>query len=471
MPTISLPTPGLTPGTGWATQLNVAINAINNEVDGRLGTAQLSETILKEVVPDGEISPVTRVFDVTAFGARGVGTDDTAAIQSAIDAMRANTSVGVSGGTLFFPPGEFVITAPLNLYRFSGTIKGSGLGTTPNYTLNPGNGTVIRWAGSNTEPMLYLRDYRVVLIQDLRLEGRTASRPTYGIQSDWKVGDSIGTNESLIVDRVRIGDWPWSTQGVNVSKVQAGIGFTGDNGNNDQFVIRDTHVMGCAVGADLPNTQSIWGQFENFHVGTATTAGIRTAAAIDGFNLTFDNCAIDIQSVSTAAITVHGWYSERSAKIFQAASGSISRLVVFGGKWLLQSGSISAGANFLEHPLVTAEAGVMLYGVEIITTLSPHPKLYLRGTGGGATGGTLLMSGCRTTMSTGDFDVASTGSNVLDVDIRTPTLDIHQRYTSATTLTSGQNRPVLSTDATDLTSAIALVNNLKSRLISSGQYS
>lgn len=45
MPTISLPTPGVTPGTAWASELNVAINSINNEVDGRLGPAQLDQSI------------------------------------------------------------------------------------------------------------------------------------------------------------------------------------------------------------------------------------------------------------------------------------------------------------------------------------------------------------------------------------------------------------------------------------------
>lgn len=74
MPTISLPTPGLTPGIGWATQLNVAINAINNEVD-----IQANELAI----------------NVTRFPS----------VQSAIDSAPA-------GATLFFPSTMSPVAVP-----------------------------------------------------------------------------------------------------------------------------------------------------------------------------------------------------------------------------------------------------------------------------------------------------------------------------------------------------------------------
>lgn len=51
-------------------------------------------------------------ISVTSFGAKGNGeVDDTIAIQNAIDA-----AVQVGGTTVSFPPGDFVITAPINIY-------------------------------------------------------------------------------------------------------------------------------------------------------------------------------------------------------------------------------------------------------------------------------------------------------------------------------------------------------------------
>ncbi|HEX5274976.1 MAG TPA: glycosyl hydrolase family 28-related protein [Candidatus Rubrimentiphilum sp.] len=65
------------------------------------------------------------LFDVTAspYGAKGDGThDDTIAIQSAINAAGAN-----GGGIVLFPPGHYLITAPLQV-NYSGIIvQGAGI--------------------------------------------------------------------------------------------------------------------------------------------------------------------------------------------------------------------------------------------------------------------------------------------------------------------------------------------------------
>src|SRR6185295_8517830 len=72
--------------------------------------------------------------NVRTWGAFGNGsTDDTAAIQSAIDALPAD------GGVLFFPPGRYLISASLNLPNKPVIIKGSGAG---NAFIGP-SGTVI----------------------------------------------------------------------------------------------------------------------------------------------------------------------------------------------------------------------------------------------------------------------------------------------------------------------------------------
>jgi hypothetical protein len=65
------------------------------------------------------------LFDVTAspYNAAGDGsTDDTSAIQSAIDAAGAN-----GGGIVLFPPGHYVITAPLQINYSGIIIQGAGI--------------------------------------------------------------------------------------------------------------------------------------------------------------------------------------------------------------------------------------------------------------------------------------------------------------------------------------------------------
>ncbi len=51
--------------------------------------------------------------DVTAYGAKGDGvTDDTAAIQSAITAVCGTYGHNIGGGTIFFPPGVYLVSQP-----------------------------------------------------------------------------------------------------------------------------------------------------------------------------------------------------------------------------------------------------------------------------------------------------------------------------------------------------------------------
>lgn len=424
------------------------------------------------VLPRPKRNPLTGWFHVDGYGAVGDGVaDDTAAIQAAIDASRSSTTAGVAGGTVYFPPGEYRITTSLNLYRFAGNLVGSGIGNSPVYTPNPGNASVIRWDGPTTESMIFLRDYKHVMICDLRLQGNDSSKPLYGIESKWLTGDSVGTNAQLSIERVHIGAYAYSSQGTNLGDMKNGIGFTGDNGNNDQFAIRDISISRCEIGIHIPNAQSIWGQIENVLIAVCSVAGIRSAAAFSGFNLNFDYCTVDIIGDSTANIVVFEWNSERSGKLYMG--NSTPRLIVYGGRWLLMAPNMAPGAVFVQQDWVTAGGCVHLYDLEISTQLAaPHPKIYIRGNGGGgANGGSFRMIGCKTTMTMTNMDIGSIASNVLDVVIESGQMSVHRRLTTTTTLGAADNRPALAAVATDLATAITLVNDLKAKMISSGHYS
>jgi len=77
----------------------------------------------------------TGVFSVLDYGATGDGeTDDTDAIQAAIDAA------AVSGGTVVLPPGDYLITAALemaNRVSLRGTVAGSEVTPFPGVTITP----------------------------------------------------------------------------------------------------------------------------------------------------------------------------------------------------------------------------------------------------------------------------------------------------------------------------------------------
>jgi hypothetical protein len=126
----------------------------------RIGYTRGDDAVLNSVtVKDSSISPYTPTagvgggdfatavrmagpgpwFDVThpLYGAKGDGsTDDTAAIQAAINACAANTR----SGTVFFPPGVYMISVPLT--SSSKSIRFSGSGANAISTIRPTVGFV-----------------------------------------------------------------------------------------------------------------------------------------------------------------------------------------------------------------------------------------------------------------------------------------------------------------------------------------
>lgn len=107
-------------------------------------------------------------YDVRDYGAVGNGTtDDTAAIQAAIDA-----TVATKGGTVFFPPGRFKLTSALDLGTFSRnflTLQGSGAGDM--FGANDLSGTTTLVQTSTTADGLSCYGTLGLTINDLRVAG------------------------------------------------------------------------------------------------------------------------------------------------------------------------------------------------------------------------------------------------------------------------------------------------------------
>lgn len=115
------------------------------------------------------------VFDVrsAAFGAVGNGsTNDTAAIQAAIDA--ATTATGARGGVVYFPPGEYSIESPGLVLPRGKALALVGAG--PDATALHASGTLL----SSTQPLIRWNSTTGVATSFFRLQNLQLSRSNDG---------------------------------------------------------------------------------------------------------------------------------------------------------------------------------------------------------------------------------------------------------------------------------------------------
>lgn len=136
-------------------------------------------------------SDVQYVFSVKSYGAIGNGTtDDTAAINAAIAAMRAaRTTTPVTAGStieLTFPPGTYKTTDSINL---------TGIVAANNCI--DGNGAVIYGCCAG-KPVVDMMATRFMNIRDLVIYGDSTSEPTYGLQMGKLVAANPAGNGNLV---------------------------------------------------------------------------------------------------------------------------------------------------------------------------------------------------------------------------------------------------------------------------------
>lgn len=86
------------------------------------GSSSIPSVIKSNANIADQVATGTPFLNVADFGAKGNGSDDTAAIQAALNAVPA------SGGTVWMPPGNYKVTAPLIIGADNTTLRGSGAG-------------------------------------------------------------------------------------------------------------------------------------------------------------------------------------------------------------------------------------------------------------------------------------------------------------------------------------------------------
>lgn len=190
----------------------------------------------------------SHVFNVKAYGALGDGTtNDTTNIQSAI------TAAQTSGGTVYFPQGNYSITG-LTVTASNVTIRGAGAGATTLTMRNSSNAPAIAVSGTGTVN---------VFISDLKIEGNKANQTSAGFGIRFNTPWST-TDTQHLVQNVDV----WNTQ-------DSCIYITGDTRVVRMFNVRAK--TGAWVGFNLEGSDHM------------ITNCIADFCAADGFLITGGN--------------------------------------------------------------------------------------------------------------------------------------------------------------------------------------
>lgn len=188
------------------------------------------------------------VVNVMDFGATGDGTaDDTVAIQAAITvAVAAGTAT--SGRTVFFPAGQYKITATLLADLAKGVhLVGAGRNAT----------VLLPSAALAGLPVIKLQDYYHCGVTDMTIQGTTGSEPSAAILS-WRERNN-GVVPGMICQKMHV-------RAVHMTAVQRGIQWansgSGADGNNDQSTVTNCYVGVFTVAAyDIAGVNSVWHRF------------------------------------------------------------------------------------------------------------------------------------------------------------------------------------------------------------------
>lgn len=299
--------------------------------------------------------------------------DDTAALQAAINSVAS--TAGVPALAILIP-GTVRITSTISITKRGIALIGKGLGNPSNFQSSPGKGSTIRWDGDAGVPMFTITDSRYIAVRDLLILGNTTNRPSDGFYFD-SAGGAVGTNSQIWFDRVVIGSMPWATPltPTGTPSMDYGIRFGGSNANNDQFSYKDVVISNCGTaGIALPNSQSIWGESQNVFFDSCAI-GLKTSAQHAMYNVSFNNCPIDVQIDSTGKVDAWGWGSEGSGQIFNITGAGA--LAVDGALWTIQS-QMQGKANFATAPLLGDN--LSLRNVRVVYQITPKPPLVIRGT-------------------------------------------------------------------------------------------
>jgi len=180
---------------------------------------------------------------ITAKGAKCDGsTDDSTAIQNAINAVATNYMTNGYGGVVHFPGGVCNFATPLNLHSLHNIIlRGAGSSTNSS---SPSNGaTTLVYTGTGSTAAVQMYAAISTVVQDIAITYSSGSFTgillDYGQHSESKVG------QNNVVERVYLGNL-----GQSAWSADALIDLSESYGN----VVRDSHIGYGGVGVRFRNS-------------------------------------------------------------------------------------------------------------------------------------------------------------------------------------------------------------------------
>jgi hypothetical protein len=287
---------------------------------------------------------------VKDFGAVGDGvTDDTAAIQAAIDA-----AVLAGGGEVKFPPGKYIITDTIDLYN-AGTPRGLALEGSSEIGGESGSGagTIFEWQGPNDRAVFQAlgNATRGLRFAGFLLMGAgTFGSPTNPYKDAFWIGPTSGFSaHKVIFEDLWIRDY-------------TGTAFKlGDpDGSTYNGQMANSGMYNIWASGYLPDAKAIWakgGTSEDFYIYNLTCTSMsgndkknfittETGFYINIYGLLTDGIDKDIATayaiLAKSSVCVYQWITE-DLRIYDTVSSAYGHPIVLTGVRQLSSSGTHGG--------------------------------------------------------------------------------------------------------------------------------